>query len=97
MATVNHQIKPPVGRSEIDPKTRKLLRGFAAVGVTYCLIDSGGIKVLPSRGLIKAAAMDVLQTINPDYKSSLIKRMYHGFRCGNYQADKTGELKLIEP
>jgi hypothetical protein len=97
MATVNQQTKPPVGRSEVDPKTRKLLRGFAAVGVTYCRIDSAGVKVLPSRGLIKAAAMEVLQTINPGYKSSLIKRQYHGFRCGNYQADKTGELQLIEP
>lgn len=96
MATVNYKLPPAVGRSEVDPKTRQLLRGFAAVGVTYCRIDSGGVKVLPSRGRVKEAAMDVLLTINPDYKSSRLRRMYHGFRCGNYQADKTGELQLIE-
>lgn len=90
------KIKPPVGRSEIDQKTRQLLRGFAAVGVTYCRIDSGGVTVIPSRGRVKEAAMDVLLTIKPDYKSSRLRRMYHGFRCGNYQADKTGELQLIE-
>ena len=96
MATVNYKLPPAVGRSEVDPKTRQLLRGLAAVGVTYCRIDSAGIKVLPSRGKVKDGAMEVLQTLNPGYKSSLIKKQYHGFRCGNYQADKTGELQLIE-
>ena len=97
MATVYQPLNPGIGRLAIDPKTRKLLNGLAAVGVTYCRIQSSGITTIPSRGKVREAVISVMETVEPNYKAQRLRKQYHGFRCGEYQADpKTGELKLIE-
>lgn len=81
-------------RSYIDPKTQKLLVGLSAIGINYCRIQSKGITVLPTRK--KKMALEVITTLEPQYFRLLREKKYHGFRCGEYQADKTGELLILK-
>lgn len=93
MRAINH--RPLVRRSSlsVDRRTKRLLNGLSALEVKYCRIRPNKIHVLPTSK--KKAALEVITVIMPNYLSTIKRKEPHGFRLGQYQADATGELKVI--
>lgn len=91
--SIKYRIAKEGNVQAIDPKTQKLLLGFSAIGIKYCRIMAKGIMILPTGK--RKMALEVITTIQPHYLSLIRNKADHGFRCGEYEADKTGELTQI--
>jgi mRNA degradation ribonuclease J1/J2 len=93
MRAINH--RPLVRRSSlrVDRRTKRLLHGLSALQVKYCRIRPDKIHVLPTAK--RKEALEVITVIMPNYLSTVKRKEPHGFRLGEYQADATGELKVI--
>ena len=77
----------------VDRRTKRLLHGLSALEVRYCRIRAHKIHVLPTAK--RKAAIEVITVIMPNFLSTIKRKEPHGFRLGEYQADATGELKVI--